>query len=106
MKLDSRSFDGLLGTYRGFGLISLGESDEILSLFDAAPRNGGGARPIEVASGPLMIHGAKMGCDLRPIDPDHPFAGAVPACCGVDAKGSSPHYCDPKDLGRARHVIP
>jgi hypothetical protein len=44
-----------------------------------------GARPIEVASGPLKIHGVRMGCDLRPIDPAHPFADKVPACCGVDA---------------------
>jgi len=68
------------------------------------PRNGGGTRPIEVASGPLKIHGAKMGCDLRPIDPAHPFAGKVSSCCGVgaqaDQKVSPPHYFDPKDLGR------
>jgi hypothetical protein len=46
------------------------------------PRRGGGSRPIEVASGPLGIHGAKMGCDLRPIDPGHPFADKMPTCCG------------------------
>jgi hypothetical protein len=80
------------------------------------PRNGGGSRPIEVASGPLTIHDAKMGCDLRPIDPEHPFADQVPACCAVAAKESPAHYYDPKDLGRcadvgknalrAKHVIP
>lgn len=63
------------------------------------PRNGGGTRPIEIASGPLRIHGAKMGCDLRPIDPAHPFADKVPACC-ADTSASPPHYYDPKDLGR------
>ena len=50
------------------------------------PRGGGGSRPIEVASGPLRIHGAKMGCDLRPLDPGHPIASKVPACCGADVR--------------------
>ena len=53
------------------------------------PRNGGGTRPIEVASGPLVLNGAKMGCDLRPIDPGHPFAKKVTACCAGEAKVSA-----------------
>jgi hypothetical protein len=34
-------------------------------------------RPIEFAYGPLQIHGLKMGCDLRPIDPAHPLGGKL-----------------------------
>jgi hypothetical protein len=49
------------------------------------PRNGTGTHPIEVASGPLAIHGAKMGCDLRPIDPAHPLAVKVSTCCAKPA---------------------
>jgi alkylhydroperoxidase/carboxymuconolactone decarboxylase family protein len=64
------------------------------------PRNGGGTRPIEIASGPLKIHGAKMGCDLRPIDPAHPFADKAPSCCAPQENASPSHYYDPKDLGR------
>lgn len=52
------------------------------------PRNGGGTRPIEIASGPLKTHGAKMGCDLRPIDPAHPLADKNPACGAPHAEGS------------------
>jgi hypothetical protein len=65
------------------------------------PRNGGGSRPIEVASGPLKIHGAKVGCDLRPIDPDHPYAGKVSACCGVAVV----HGVQIQNALRAKHVI-
>jgi hypothetical protein len=65
------------------------------------PRNGGGSRPIEVASGPLKIHGAKVGCDLRPIDPDHPYAGKVSACCGVAVV----HGVQMQNALRAKHVI-
>jgi len=45
------------------------------------PRNGGGTRPIEIASGPLKTNGASMGCDLRPIDPEHPLANKTRSCC-------------------------
>jgi hypothetical protein len=50
------------------------------------PRNGSGSRPIEVASGPLTINGAKMGCDLRPIDPAHPSATKAKPCCSAAPK--------------------
>ena len=59
------------------------------------PRNGGGTRPIEIASGPLAIHGAKMGCDLRPIDPAHPFAARTQACCAARSE-------TPVKIGEAR----
>ncbi len=61
----------------------------------AFPKKG---RPIEFAFGALTLHGAKMGCDLRPIDPSSPFADQVPACAGKS--GGPAHYYDPKDLGR------
>ena len=38
-------------------------------------------RPIEFAFGPLHISQNQMGCDLRPIDPQHPDADKVPASC-------------------------
>ena len=38
------------------------------------------ARPIELAFGPLVIGAEMNGCDLRPIDPKHPAAGALAAC--------------------------
>ena len=53
------------------------------------PRHGGGNRPIEVASGPLVLNGSKMGCDLRPIDPAHPLANKVSGCCGTETKVSA-----------------
>jgi hypothetical protein len=46
------------------------------------PRGAAVTRPIEIASGPLTVHGGKMGCDLRPIDPAHPFAQKAAPCCG------------------------
>jgi hypothetical protein len=73
------------------------------------PRNGAGTRPIEVASGPLTIHGAKTGCDLRPIDPQHSFARKAPACCGVDAKSAGTVLVSGVEMQnalRARQVIP
>jgi hypothetical protein len=58
-------------------------------------------RPLEFAFGPLRVHAASRGCDLRPIDPAHaaaagnagrttPVAAAACckdtiACCGPDA---------------------
>ena len=41
------------------------------------------ARPIEIAFGELKIHEAKMGCDLRPMDPAHPLAASPQPCCGA-----------------------
>jgi hypothetical protein len=46
------------------------------------PRGAAVTRPIEIASGPLKVHGGKMGCDLRPMDPAHPFAQQAAPCCG------------------------
>ncbi len=48
------------------------------------------SRPIEFAFGELVIHDAKMGCDLRPIDPAHPRAGeaaAALAACAATQRG-------------------
>lgn len=42
----------------------------------------GWRRPIEFAFGPLSIFDKMMGCDLRPMDPGHPMAGAGAATCG------------------------
>lgn len=53
------------------------------------PRNGAGSHPIEVASGPLTIHGAKMGCDLRPIDPAHALAPKATTCCAKTSASST-----------------
>jgi hypothetical protein len=57
------------------------------------------ARPIEIAFGPLVLHGAKMGCDLRPIDPGHPRAKEMASCCGTAALPAQVHEAD---LVRAR----
>lgn len=43
------------------------------------------SRPIEFAYGDLVIHDAKMGCDLRPIDPAHPRAAEAKAALSVCA---------------------
>jgi alkylhydroperoxidase/carboxymuconolactone decarboxylase family protein len=64
-------------------------------------------RPIEVALGPLVVHDAKMGCDLRPIDPGHPRAREVVSCCGdshAPAPAAPTHYYAPADLGRFGEV--
>ena len=45
----------------------------------------GQSRPIEFAFGELVIHDSKMGCDLRPIDPDHPRAAEAAAALSVCA---------------------
>jgi len=60
------------------------------------------SRPIEIALGPLVVHGAKMGCDLRPIDPGHPRAKDIVSCCGdaTSTGGSPAHYYAPTDLGK------
>lgn len=42
-------------------------------------------RPLEFAYGPLMISLEMNGCDLRPIDPRHPSAGAIAACAAPAA---------------------
>ena len=55
------------------------------------PQAGAHTRPIEFAVGDLQIHDAKMGCDLRPIDPAHPRAAeakaALSACAAAHAAG-------------------
>jgi alkylhydroperoxidase/carboxymuconolactone decarboxylase family protein len=55
------------------------------------PQTGAHTRPIEFAVGDLQIHDAKMGCDLRPIDPAHPRAAearaALSACAAAHAEG-------------------
>ncbi len=68
----------------------------------------GQSRPIEFALGELLIHDAKMGCDLRPIDPGDPRAdeahAALSACASSHAAptngtvGSS--YYERGDLAR------
>lgn len=42
-------------------------------------------RPLEFAYGPLQISQEMNGCDLRPIDPRHPSAGALAACAPAGA---------------------
>jgi len=69
------------------------------------PRNGAGSHPIEVASGPLTIHGAKTGCDLRPIDPAHPLNGKAPACC-AGAGANDVHVVQFQDALQTKHIIP
>lgn len=79
---------------------------------------------IEFAYGPLKVHGGKMGCDLRPIDPTHPLAhdAASAPCCGApsaaahdsghtvnntassNASQKPPHYYHPADLNRFAQV--
>lgn len=53
------------------------------------PQDGAHTRPIEFAVGDLQIHDARMGCDLRPIDPAHPRAAearaALSACSAAHA---------------------
>ena len=62
------------------------------------------SRPIEVALGPLVVHGAKVGCDLRPIDPGHPRAKEVVSCCGESASAAPSHYYAPADLAKFGNV--
>lgn len=72
-------------------------------------------RPIEIAFGELAVHDAKMGCDLRPIDPAHPRSAearaALSACAATHAAEESPDgaavtgsrgssYYERADLGR------
>lgn len=68
----------------------------------------GQRRPIEFAIGELVLHDAKMGCDLRPIDPAHPRAAeahaALSACVASHAaptssNGVGPSYYERSDLG-------
>lgn len=72
--------------------------------------NAGQKRPIELAYGGLVLHDAKMGCDLRPIDPAHPRAeearAALSACAashGVEAESGASYY-EPADLGKFADV--
>lgn len=55
-------------------------------------------RPIEFAYGPLLVHAASMGCDLRPRDPFRATfsaeANPAPSCCGP-AVSSAPSCCSP-----------
>ncbi|WP_394837001.1 arsenosugar biosynthesis-associated peroxidase-like protein [Pendulispora rubella] len=64
-------------------------------------------RPVEFAIGALVLHDAKMGCDLRPIDPAHPRAAeamaALSACAASHAAAGddgaeSSHYYARSDL--------
>jgi alkylhydroperoxidase/carboxymuconolactone decarboxylase family protein len=72
----------------------------------------GQSRPIEFAFGELVIHDAKMGCDLRPIDPAHPRAAeasaALTACAashGAESTGEvSSSYYERGDLGHFGNV--
>jgi alkylhydroperoxidase/carboxymuconolactone decarboxylase family protein len=72
------------------------------------------SRPIEFAYGALVIHDAKMGCDLRPIDPAHPQAAAARealAACAAShataedgtANGQSTYY-RPADLAHFKDM--
>jgi len=69
-------------------------------------------RPIEVALGELKIHDAKMGCDLRPIDPAHPRAAeasaALSACAASHGdpapEGDGSSYYERADLGHFADV--
>jgi hypothetical protein len=51
------------------------------------------ARPLEFAFGPLVVHAASMGCDLRPMDPSQPGVSAA-ACCSAVAKVSAESCCE------------
>jgi alkylhydroperoxidase/carboxymuconolactone decarboxylase family protein len=68
------------------------------------------ARPLEFAFGPLVVHAASMGCDLRPIDPSHPRASEAGCCSTASHKVNSPDpapaasYYEPKDLSRFAEV--
>lgn len=53
------------------------------------PEGAGWRRPVEFAFGTLKIFTEKMGCDLRPIDPGHPLAGASAPSCGAAASAPS-----------------
>jgi alkylhydroperoxidase/carboxymuconolactone decarboxylase family protein len=73
----------------------------------------GQRRPIEFAYGELKLHDAKMGCDLRPIDPAHPRAAeaqaALSACAAShgepDRDGSvGSGYYERADLGHFADV--
>lgn len=72
-------------------------------------------RPIEIAFGELQVHGEKMGCDLRPIDPAHPRVAearaALSACAAShteepadDAAGDGSSYYQRGDLGHFADV--
>ena len=69
--------------------------------------------PLEFAYGPLKVNPDKMGCDLRPANPDKIDPESI-SCCGTEAVGeSTAHavahpvpagagagYYQPQDLGR------
>ncbi|GAA1953792.1 arsenosugar biosynthesis-associated peroxidase-like protein [Amycolatopsis minnesotensis] len=69
----------------------------------------GQRRPIEFAYGGLVLHDAKMGCDLRPIDPADPRAeearAALSACAAghTEAEPGTSYY-EPADLGKFAEV--
>jgi hypothetical protein len=44
------------------------------------PRDSKWTRPIEFAYGKLKVNASSMGCDLRPLDPDHPMASELIVC--------------------------
>jgi alkylhydroperoxidase/carboxymuconolactone decarboxylase family protein len=69
--------------------------------------------PLEFAYGPLKVNPDKMGCDLRPANPDKIDPASL-SCCGTGAAGDAaacaaagpasagtqPGYYRPEDLGR------
>ena len=73
--------------------------------------------PLEFAYGPLKVNPDKMGCDLRPANPDKIDPASI-SCCGTEATGEStacaePHavsggtgagYYQPQDLGRFSEI--
>lgn len=76
---------------------------------DLDPGGPGQRRPIEFAFGDLVLHDAKMGCDLRPIDPAHPQAAEAQAALSACAAGHADEpaggsYYEPADLGKFAEV--
>ncbi len=72
--------------------------------------------PLEFAYGALKVNPDKMGCDLRPANPDKIDSASIP-CCGVEAAGESAAraahpapagtntgYYQPQDLGRFSEI--
>jgi alkylhydroperoxidase/carboxymuconolactone decarboxylase family protein len=76
------------------------------------PDEGGHAGvPLEFAYGALKVNPDKVGCDLRPANPDKTDPASIP-CCGTEAAGeSAAHpapagagYYQPQDLGRFAEI--
>jgi hypothetical protein len=66
------------------------------------PDRAGFARPLEFAFGPLVVHAASMGCDLRPMDPAQPRTSAA-GCCSALTQVSAQSCCEP-DIAPACHA--